>query len=73
MSFHVLLQLSVFYHHHEESEATYAVWLSCSKYVDYSLSVASHQTLGLQEWFVKVNQSAQTKDIMETENPRGGG
>ena len=35
---YVLLQLSVFYHHHEENEASYAVWLSCSKYVDYSLS-----------------------------------
>ena len=28
---HVLLQLSVFYHHHEENEASYAVWLFCSK------------------------------------------
>ena len=35
----VLLQLSVFFHHHhEENEVSYAVWLSCSKYVDYSLS-----------------------------------
>ena len=36
VSIHVLLQLS-FYHHHEENEASYAVWLS-SKYVDYSSS-----------------------------------
>ena len=34
---------------------------------------ASHQKLGLQEWFVQVNQSAQTKYVMETPNPRGGG
>ena len=33
VSIHVLLQLSVFYHHHEENEASYAVWFSCSKYV----------------------------------------
>ena len=37
VSIHVLLQLSVFYHHHEENEANYAVWLFCSKYVHYSL------------------------------------
>ena len=31
VSIHVLLQLSVFYHHHEDNEASYAVWLSSSK------------------------------------------
>ena len=41
VSVHMLLQLSVFYHHHEENEASYAVWLSCSKYVDYSLFTLS--------------------------------
>ena len=35
----VFLQLSVFFHHHdEENVASYTVCLSCSKYVDYSLS-----------------------------------
>ena len=38
VSIHVLLQLSVFYHHHEENEASYTVWLSCSKYVEFTLS-----------------------------------
>ena len=33
VSIYMLLQLSVFYHHHEENEAGYAVWLSCSKYL----------------------------------------
>ena len=28
---HVLLQLSVLYHHHEENEASYVAWLFCSK------------------------------------------
>ena len=37
----MLLQLSVFYHHHEENESSYTVWLSCSKYVDYSLFTLS--------------------------------
>ena len=37
VSIDVLLQLSVFYHHHEENEASYAVWLS-SKYVEFTLS-----------------------------------
>ena len=46
-SIHVLLQLSVFYHYHEENEASYAVWLSCSKYVDYSLS----------EWLICVSSN----------------
>ena len=41
VSIHVLMQLSVFYHHHEENEASYAVWISCSKYVDYSLFTLS--------------------------------
>ena len=51
----------------------------CSKYVDYSLFTLSewlhwyafHHTLRLQEWFVQVNQSAQTKNIMDTGHPRG--
>ena len=35
------LAASVFYHHHEENEASYGVWLFCSKYVDYSLFTLS--------------------------------
>ena len=42
MSIHVLLQLSVFYHHHEEP--CLSDWF------------ASHHTLCLQEGFVQVNQ-----------------
>ena len=39
--------------------------------VDYSLSGwFVSRTLGLQEWFVQINQSAQT-NIMKTPNPRG--
>ena len=38
VSIRMLLQLSVFYHHHEENEASYAVWLSWSKYVEFTLS-----------------------------------
>ena len=45
VSIHVLLLLSVFYHHHKENEASYAVWFSCSKYVDYSLFT-------LSEWLI---------------------
>ena len=40
LSIHVLLELSVFYHHHEENEASYAVWLSCSKYVNQQCMLA---------------------------------
>ena len=38
VSIHVLLQLSVFYHYHEENEASYTVWLSCSEYPLFTLS-----------------------------------
>ena len=41
VSIHMLSELSVFYHHHEENEASYSVWLSCSKYVDNSLFTLS--------------------------------
>ena len=41
VSIHVLLQMSVFYHHHGENEASYAIWLFCSKDVDYSLFTPS--------------------------------
>ena len=49
----MLLQLSVFYHH-EENEASYVVWLSCSKELCWLFSclsdwLASHHTLCLQE------------------------
>ena len=42
VSIHMLLQLSVFYSHHEEP--CLSDWF------------ASHHTLGLKEWFVQVNQ-----------------
>ena len=76
VSIHVLLQLSVFYHHHEENEASYAVWLSCSKYVDYSLSEWLI-CISSNTWFTRMvcsskSESAQTKNVMETPNPRGG-
>ena len=53
VSIHVLLQLS---HHHEENEASYAVWLNMLIIVCLSDWFASHHTLCLQEWFVQVNQ-----------------
>ena len=71
---HVLLQLSVFYHH-EENEASYAVWLSCSKYVDYSLFTLSEWLICISSYtlFTRMvcsskSERAQTK---ETAHPRG--
>ena len=57
VSIHVLLQLSVFYQHHEEP---------C-----LSDRFASHHAPCLHEWFVQVNQSVQTKNVMDTAHPRG--
>ena len=51
MSTHMLLQLSVFYHHHEE--------LCLSDWF------ASRHTLCLQEWFVEVNQRVLKQRIMK--------
>ena len=61
-SIHVVLHLSVFYHHHEEP--CLSDWF------------ASHHTLGLQEWFTRMfcsskSESAQRKNIMDTAYPRG--
>ena len=64
--------------HHEENEASYAVWLSCYKFFsvfpvrvsDLCLIIA---TLCLQEWFVQVakSESAHTRiSIMNTAHPR---
>ena len=76
VSIHVLLQLSVFYHHHEQNEASYIVWLSCSKCLLIALCLsdwfASHHTLCLQGWFVQVNQRVlkQRISIMDTTHPK---
>ena len=35
---HALAAVSILYHHHEENEASYAVWLSCSKYLSVCLA-----------------------------------
>ena len=65
------------YHHHEKNEASYAVWLSCSKYADYSLSewlicISSYTSFTRMDCSSK-SERAQTKNIMETAHPRGGG
>ena len=75
VSIHVLLQLSVFYHHHEENEASYAVWLSCLNMLSFLWVpdwFASHHTLCLQECFVQVNQRVlkQRISIMDTAHPK---
>ena len=70
---HVLLQLSVFYHHHHENEASYAVWLSCFSLPCLSNGFTSHHTLCLQEWFVQVNQRVIKERILWTLHIQGGG
>ena len=75
VSIHVLLQLSVFYHHREENEASYAVWLSCSKiFCLPCLSdwFASHHTLLTRMVCSSKSESAQRISIMDTAHPRGG-
>ena len=74
VSIHVLLQLSVFYHHHEENEASYADWLSCSKYVEFTLD------LHLIIHFVHKNGLFKNQRVlkqrisnMDTAHPRGRG
>ena len=72
VSIHMLLQLSVFYHHHEENEASYAVWLFCSKYVlSEWLICISLYTLFTKMVCSSKSERAQTKNIMETAHPRG--
>ena len=66
VSIHMLLQLSVFYHRHEEHEASYAFWLFCSKYrllSEWLICASWHHTL----FFTRIvssrkKESAQTKN-----------
>ena len=78
VSVHVLLQLSVFYHHHEENEASYAVWLfALNMLIILCLPClsdwfASHHTL----WMVRLRKSESAQRInifMDTACPKGGG
>ena len=74
VSIHVLLQLSVFYHHHEENEASYADWLS-SKYLEFTLSewwiCISSCTLFTRMVCSSKSESAQRINTMNTAHPRG--
>ena len=56
-SIHMLLQLSVFYHHHEAP--CLSDWFG------------SHDTLCLQEWFVQVNQRVLKQRILWTLHTQG--
>ena len=76
VSVHVLFQLSVFYHHHEENEASYAVWLFCSKYVDYSLFTLSEWLICISSYalFTKIVCSSKSECsvlAMDKAHPRG--
>ena len=71
---HVLLQLSVFYHHHEENEASYAVWLFCSLFtLSVWLICISLYTLLTRMVCSSKSENAQRIIIMDTAYPRGGG
>ena len=63
------LQVSVFYHHHEENEASYTVWLCCSKDVDYFLSewliCISSYTLFTRMVCSSKSERAQTKNTSQ--------
>ena len=76
VSVHVLFQLLVFYHHHEENEASYTVWLFCSKYVDYSLFTLSEWLICISSYalFTKIVCSSKSECsvlAMDKAHPRG--
>ena len=83
VSFHVVLQLSVFYHHDEENIANYAVWHFFSGIFSLNMLIilclpclsdwfASHHTL----WMVRLRKSESAQRInifMDTAHLTGGG